>query len=83
MPIMQDYTVEVEITIKVRNTSHTRVGGAENVVNYSTATEEIANSYDSGQSIPAATTRAIDELHAKVSQIVRIAKDHETKRLSK
>lgn len=83
MPIMQDYVVEVEITVRVRNTSHSRVGGAEKIVDYSTAVEEDANSYSPGQSIPAATTRAIDELHAKVSQIVRIAKDHETKRLSR
>lgn len=82
MPTMQDYEVEVEIIIRVRNVSASRVGGAEKIVDYSTAVVEDANSYNPSYSIPAATTRAIDELHAKVSQIVRIAKDHETKRLS-
>ena len=83
MSTMQDYTVEVEITVRVRNVSVSRVGGTEKVVDYSTAVEEDANSYSPGQSIPAATTRAIDELHGKVSQIVRIAQDHEKRRLSK
>lgn len=81
MPLMQDYVIEVEITVRVRNVSVSRAGGAEKIVDYSTAVEENANSYNPGQSIPAATTRAIDELHRKTSQIVRIAQDHEAKRL--
>jgi hypothetical protein len=81
MPLMQDYVIEVEITVRVRNVSVNRSGGAEKIVDYSTVVEESANSYSPGQSIPAATTRAVDELHRKTSQIVRFVQDHEVKRL--
>lgn len=83
MPVMQDYIVEVEITVRVRNVSTSRVGGAHKIVDYATSVEENANSYHPGHSLPAATTRAIDELHAKTSQIIRIAHEHEKKRLAK
>jgi len=83
MPIMQDYEIEAELTIRIRNVSASRVGGAEKIADYSVVTVENANSYSPGQSIPAATTRAIDELHAKVAHIARITQDHETRRLAK
>lgn len=76
MPLMQNYDVEVEITVKVRNTS-----GDYTLLHTMMVVQQKANSYDSGKSIPAAVTKAIDELHKKAAAHARLARDHETERL--
>lgn len=78
MPLMQHYTVEVEITVKVRNTSTSQ---DFTLLNITTTARQAANSYDNAKSIPAAVTKAIDELHKKAASHARLARDHETERL--
>lgn len=75
MPLMQDYEVEVEITVRVRTSNDFML------LDITTTEQQKANSYTSGKSIPAAVTKAIDELHKKAAAHARLARDHETERL--
>lgn len=78
MPLIQRYDVEVEIIFKVINTSTSE---RSTILNITTTARQEANSYDNGKSIPAALTKAIDELHKKAAAHARLARDHETERL--
>lgn len=78
MPLIQHYEVEVEVIVRVRNTSNDTT-----IVQYSTMSHRDANSYDTAKSIPAAATKCIDDLHKKVGAIARLTRDQEKERLAR